>query len=160
MKRLKDIIIESIFDDDSEKKLDQYVNFSHGIKKLTTKSLFERTVNDLVKSIKKDGAEKIKYMEPDKNYLRIVNAIDRDTGKSFILVNFFIYEGDHEWKNYILRYNPELYEPIGVNIVAKWRTEFMRIERNFIELAKIDIYTLPDNWIEFTKYIQEKYDRS
>lgn len=160
MRDLKDIL-EGIFDEkDNVKKLDRNVNFSSWIKKLTNPNTFEKSSKDFIKEIVKDGAKKtcLISMEYDEgNYVRVMNAIDQDTGEEFTRVDIFIYEGHKRWKDHILHNQSE---KINVNIIGNWMVDYIRMEASFIEKIEYEIYTLPDNWIDFIKFIEKEYERS
>lgn len=160
MRDLKDIL-EGIFDEkDNIKKLDRNVNFSSWIKKLTNPHTFEKSSKDFIKEIVKDGAKKTRLisMEYDEgNYVRVMKAIDQDTGEEFTRVDIFIYEGHKRWKDHILHNQSE---KINVNIIGNWMVDYIRMEASFIERIEYEIYTLPDNWIDFIKFIEKEYERS
>ena len=104
MKDLKDIL-EGIFDEeDNVRKLDKNVNFSSWIKKLTNSHTFEKSSKDFIKEIVKDGAQRVRWtsMYNECNYVRVMKAIDKDTGEEFTRVDIFIYEGHERWKDHIL----------------------------------------------------------
>ena len=160
MRDLKDIL-EGIFDEeDNVKKLDKNVNFSSWIKKLTNPHTFEKSSKDFIKEIVKDGAKKTRLisMEYDEgNYVRVMKAIDQDTGEEFTRVDIFIYEGNKRWKDHILHNQSK---KVNVNIIGNWMVDYIRMEVSFIERIEYEIYTLPDNWIDFIKFIEKEYDRS
>lgn len=160
MRDLKDIL-EGIFDEkDNVKKLDRNVNFSSWIKKLTNPNTFKKSSKDFIKEIVKDGAKKTRWtsMEYDEsNYVRVMKAIDKDEGKEFTRVDIFIYEGNKRWKDHILHNQSE---KITVNIIGNWMVDFIRMEASFIERIEYEMYTLPDNWIDFIKFIEKEYERS
>ena len=160
MRDLKDIL-EGIFDEeDNVRKLDKNVNFSSWIKKLTNPHTFEKSSKDFIKEIVKDGAKKTRLisMEYDEgNYVRVMKAIDQDTGEEFTRVDIFIYEGHKRWKDHILHNQSE---KINVNIIGNWMVDYIRMEASFIERIEYEIYTLPDNWIDFIKFIEKEYERS
>lgn len=160
MRDLKDIL-EGIFDEeDNVKKLDKNVNFVSWIKKLTNPHTFEKSSKDFIKEIIKDGAKTTRLisMEYDEgNYVRVMNAIDKDTGKEFTRVDIFIYEGYKKWKDHILHNQSK---KVSVNIISNWMVDFIRLEATFLERIEYEMYTLPDNWIDFIKFIEKEYDKS
>jgi hypothetical protein len=160
MRDLKDIL-EGIFDEeDNVKKLDKNVNFSSWIKKLTNSHTFEKSSKDFIKEIVKDGAKRINRISMEfneGNYVRVMKAIDKDTNEEFTRIDIFIYEGNKRWKDHILHNQSE---KITVNIIGNWMVDFIRMETSFIEKIEHEIYTLPDNWIGFIKFIEKEYDRS
>lgn len=160
MRDLKDIL-EGIFDEeDNVRKLDKNVNFSSWIKKLTNPNTFEKSSKDFIKELIKDGAKKIRWtsMERDEgNYVRIMKAIDRATNEEFTSIDIFIYECRKRWKDHILHYQSK---KAGVNIICNWMVDFIRTELLFIERIEYEIYTLPDNWIDFIKFIEKEYEKS
>ena len=160
MRDLKDIL-EGIFDEeDNVKKLDKNVNFSRWIKKLTNPHTFEKSSKDFIKEIVKDGAKKTRLisMEYDVgNYVRIMKAIDQDTGEEFTRIDIFIYEGNKRWKDHILHNQSE---KITVDIIGNWMVDYIRMEASFIERIEYEMYTLPDNWIDFIKFIEKEYEKS
>ena len=160
MRDLKDIL-EGIFDEeDNVKKLDKNVNFSSWIKKLTNSHTFEKSSKDFIKEIVKDGAKKTRWtsMKYDEgNYVRVMKAIDKDTGEEFTRVDIFIYEGNKRWKDHILHNQSK---KIGVDIIGNWMVDFIRMEASFIERIECEIYTLPDDWIDFIKFIENEYAKS
>ena len=160
MKDLKDIL-EGIFDEeDNIKKLDKNVNFSNWIKKLTNSRTFEKSSKDFIKEIVKDGAKKIRWtsMEYDEgNYVRVMKAIDKDTGEEFTRVDIFISEGYERWTDHILHNQSK---KVRVNIIGNWMVDFIRMETSFIERIEYEMYTLPDNWFDFVKFIEKEYEKS
>ena len=160
MRDLKDIL-EGIFDEeDNVRKLDKTVNFSSWIKKLTNSHTFEKSSKNFIKEIIKDGAKKTRWtsMECDEgNYVRVMKAIDKDTGEEFTRVDIFIHEGYKRWKDHILHNQSK---KVSVNIIGNWIVDFIRMEASFIERIEYEMYTLPDNWIDFIKFIEKEYERS
>lgn len=160
MRDLKDIL-EGIFDEeDNVKKLDKNVNFSSWIKKLTNPHTFIKSSKEFIKEIVKDGAKTTRLisMEYDEgNYVRVMKAIDKDTGEEFTRVDIFIYEGHKRWKDHILHNQSG---KIKVDIIGNWMVDFIRMETSFIEKIEYEMYTLPDNWIDFIKFIEKEYDKS
>ena len=160
MRDLKDIL-EGIFDEeDNVTKLDKNVNFTSWIKKLTNPHTFEKSSKDFIKEIIKDGAKKTRWtsMEYDGgNYVRVMKAIDKDTGEEFTRVDIFIYEGYERWTDHILHNQSK---NVHVNIIGKWIVDFIRMEASFIERIEYEMYTLPDNWIGFIKFIEKEYEKS
>lgn len=160
MRDLKNIL-EGIFDEeDNVRKLDKNVNFSSWIKKLTNSHTFEKSSKDFIKEIVKDGAKKIRWtsMEYDEgNYVRVMKAIDKDTGDEFTRVDIFIYEDNKRWTDHILHNQSK---KVSVNIIGNWMVDFIRMEASFIERIEQEIYTLPDNWFDFIKFIEKEYERS
>lgn len=160
MRDLKDIL-EGIFDEeDNVRKLDKNVNFSSWIKKLTNPNTFEKSSKDFIKEIVKDGAKKTRWtsMEYDEgNYVRVMKAIDKDEGKEFTRVDIFICEGNKRWKDHILHNQSE---KVTVDIIGNWMVDFIRMEASFIEMIEYEMYTLPDNWIDFIKFIEKEYEKS
>ena len=160
MKDLKDIL-EGIFDEeDNVRKLDKNVNFSSWIKKLTNPHTFEKSSKDFIKEIIKDGAKKTSWtsMEYNEgNYVRVMKAIDKDTNEEFIRIDIFIYEGHKRWKDHILHNESK---KVSVNILSNWMVDFIRMEANFIEWIECQLYTLPDDWTDFIKFIKKEYDKS
>lgn len=159
MRDLKDIL-EGIFDEeDNVRKLDKNVNFSSWIKKLTNPNTFEKSSKDFIKEIVKDGAKRVRWTSMNNcgNYVRVMKAIDKDTGEEFTRVDIFIHEGCESWKDHILHNQSK---KVSVNIIGNWMVDFMRLEASFIERIECEIYTLPDNWIGFIKFIEKEYDRS
>ena len=149
------MIYEGIFDNDGE-GVDRFVKFTQLIKKLTSKRHFLDALKDIVKLIEEDGAQEIKYMEPNNNYVRIMEAIDDDTQEKFIIINFFIYSRNKQWENFIIRYDNKIGEPIKLNSTQNWERSFVRLERNFITVLDMRIYTLPDSWLEFVELIKNR----
>jgi hypothetical protein len=160
MRDLKDIL-EGIFDEeDNVKKLDRNVNFTSWIKKLTNSHTFEKSSKDFIKEIVKDGAKRINRISMEfneGNYVRFMKAIDKDTSEEFIRIDIFIYEGNKRWRDHILHYQSK---KASVNIIGNWMVDFIRTELLFIERIEHEIYTLPDNWIDFIKFIEKEYERS
>ena len=71
--------------------------------------------------------------------------------------DIFIYEGYERWKDHILHNQSE---KITVNIIGNWIVDFIRMEASFIERIEYEMYTLPDNWIGFIKFIEKEYEKS
>lgn len=160
MRDLKNIL-EGIFDEeDNVRKLDKTVNFTRWIKKLTNPNSFEKSSKDFIKEIVKDGAKRTRWtsMEFDEgNYVRVMKAIDKDTNEEFIRIDIFIYEGNKRWKDHILHNESK---KVRVDIIGNWIVDFIRMETSFIERIEYEMYTLPNDWIDFIKFIKKEYDRS
>ena len=132
MRDLKDIL-EGIFDEeDNVRKLDKNVNFSSWIKKLTNPNTFEKSSKDFIKEIVKDGAKKTRW-----------TSMEYDEG-NYVRVMKAIDQS----------------EKVTVNIIGNWMVDFIRMEASFIERIEYQMYTLPDNWIDFIKFIEKEYERS
>lgn len=160
MKDLKDIL-EGIFDEENNvKKLDKNVNFSSWIKKLTNPNTFEKSSKDFIKEIVKDGAKRIRWTEmnyKESNYVRFTKAIDKDTNEEFIRIDIFIYEGHQRWTDHILH---NQFQKVHIDIIGNWMTDFIRMEASFIERVEHVVYTLPDDWFDFVKFIEKEYEKS